>query len=122
MLDQSDLERWLAAYGAAWEKRDPDAAARLFTAEATYQETPYDEPMRGRDAIHKYWSGVTADQADITFTFDVLGMAGMRGFAQWSSRFRSISGDVPVELNGIFVLEFEDAGQVSALREWWHAR
>jgi hypothetical protein len=43
------------------------------------------------------------------------------GIAQWSARFRSISGDVPVELNGVFVLEFADRERVRSLREWWHA-
>ena len=121
-LGPAAVDTWLAAYGAAWESRDPDAAAALFTADATYQETPFDDPFTGRDAIRDYWSTVTADQADIDFDYDVVAVSGDIGTALWSARFRSISGDVPVELNGVFVLEFASPGEVDSLREWWHAR
>jgi hypothetical protein len=46
-MDVRVFEEWLDALGRAWEGREADAAARLFTENATYQETPFDEPMRG---------------------------------------------------------------------------
>lgn len=122
VLTEADLAAWLEAYGEAWEARDPDFAAALFAGDALYQETPYAEPFRGRDGIAEYWAGVTADQTDIEFTYETIAVEDMTGIAQWSARFRSISGDVPVELNGIFVLEFADREEVRSLREWWHAR
>ncbi len=121
-LSEQDLERWLAAYGAAWEAKDADAVTAIFTADALYQETPYADPFVGREGIGEYWSSVTADQADIDFDFGIISVSDTTGIASWSSRFRSISGDVPVELNGVFVLEFADADHVSSLREWWHVR
>ena len=78
--------------------------------------------LRGRTAIAGYWATVTADQADIEFDFAVLAVTGRTGIAEWSARFRSVSGDVPVELNGVFVLDFAPDGRVESLREWWHAR
>lgn len=121
-IGDEDLAGWLEAYGAAWEAKDPALVAAIFTEDATYQETPYAEPFRGREEISEYWSSVTADQADVDFGFEALSISGNTGIAQWSARFRSISGDVPVELNGVFVLEFEDRNTVSSLREWWHVR
>jgi len=121
-IDSAAVSAWLASYGAAWEGRNADRAAALFTEGATYLETPFAEPFAGRDAIHAYWARVTADQSDIDFRFAVIAVQGMTGIAEWSTRLRSISGDTPVELNGVFVLEFADADQVSSLREWWHVR
>lgn len=121
-ISAQELDSWLAAYGAAWEGKDPARVAALFTEDATYQETPYAEPFRGREGISDYWASVTADQADITFEFETLSVSGNTGVAHWSARFRSISGDVPVELNGVFVLEYADENLVSSLREWWHVR
>jgi len=40
---------WLAAYRTAWIERDPDAAAALFTEDATYLEQPYGEAFVGVD-------------------------------------------------------------------------
>lgn len=121
-LERSALDSWLQSYGAAWEGRDGTAASELFTPDALYRETPHAEPLRGRTAIAGYWATVTADQADIEFDFTILAVADRTGIAEWSARFRSVSGDVPVELNGVFVLEFAPDGLVSSLREWWHAR
>jgi len=121
-LERSALDSWLQSYGAAWEGRDGTAAAELFTPDALYRETPHAEPLRGRTAIAGYWATVTADQADIEFDFTILAVSDRSGIAEWSARFRSVSGDVPVELNGIFVLEFAPDGLVESLREWWHAR
>ena len=59
-------ERWLAAYGRAWEGRDPDAAAALFSPDALYAWGPYDE-IRGREAIGERWAQATADQRDVRF-------------------------------------------------------
>lgn len=121
-ISERHLESWLTAYGVAWEGRNPALVAALFTEDATYQETPYAEPFNGSEGISDYWASVTVDQADITFEFETLSISGNTGVAQWSARFRSISGDVPVELNGVFVLEFADENLVSSLREWWHVR
>ena len=67
----------------------------------------------------------TADTAPVRWmdTWNpTIAVSGSTGVAEWSARFRSIAGDVPVELNGVFMLEFADSGQVSSLREWWHVR
>ena len=53
-MNLETLKSWLDAYGRAWENRDPEAAASLFTENATYHESPHDEPMRGRSKIVEY--------------------------------------------------------------------
>ena len=52
----------------------------------------------------------------------MLAVTNNTGIARWSARFRSVSGNVDVELNGVFVLEFASSDQVQTLREWWHVR
>jgi len=47
---------WLEMYGKASKENDPQASADLFSLDAKYFETPFDEPMIGRDAIYQYWS------------------------------------------------------------------
>ncbi len=36
-VDPAAFKSWLDAYGRAWESRDPQAAAKLFTEDGTYQ-------------------------------------------------------------------------------------
>src|SRR5687768_12247962 len=66
-LTPAALEAWLQRYGAAWESRDPAAAGKLFLADASYHEMPFDAPKQGRAAIEEYWRKVTADQRDVKF-------------------------------------------------------
>jgi ketosteroid isomerase-like protein len=120
-LGEAALGEWLGAYEAAWESKDPGAAAALFSPDAVYRETPFAEPFQGRDQIRAYWAEVTSAQSEIDFDFDVIAVTGSTGVAAWSARFGLADG-TPVELDGVFVLEFDAAGLVGSLREWWHAR
>jgi hypothetical protein len=121
-LTRAALEAWLKRYGEAWEQRDPARAAALFTENAPYHEMPFDAPKAGRSGIHDYWATVTADQRNVHFESQVLAVDGQTGVAHWSASLTTASGGVRVELDGAFVLTFDDSGLCSELREWWHVR
>lgn len=120
--DTSTLETWLSAYGRAWEERDADAAAALFTSDARYFETPYAEPFAGSAGVREYWARVTADQRDVKVTHEVVGFTDGVGVARWNSKFALASNGARVELDGVFLLTFDADGLCKELREWWHAR
>lgn len=120
--DAATVGNWLERYGAAWKMRDAAAAGRLFTVDANYLEMPFDAPKKGRAGIEEYWRGVTADQRDIHFESQVIAVKGNTGVAHWSAKFRLQSNGATVELDGVFVLEFDESGECSSLREWWHVR
>lgn len=113
---------WLEGYGRAWETKDPDAAAALFSSDARYYETPYAEPFAGQTGVRDYWASVTADQSDIDFTHELVGVTNGTAVARWSATFSLISNGASVELNGVFLLRFDVDGRCTMLREWWHAR
>lgn len=120
MVTEESLKTWLEAYGRAWENRDAELVASLFTEDATYQETPFSEPMRGRAAISDYWLRVVVQaQEQIQFGSEILAINGNLAFARWWSSFTRISTGSPVRLNGIFVLNFSNPTQCDELREWW---
>jgi uncharacterized protein (TIGR02246 family) len=114
------LRAWLEGYRLAWEGRDPQAVGRLFTEDATYQETPFTQPMRGREAVEKYWSEVVAGaQEQIHFGYEVLTIAEGSAIAHWWASFVRASSKAKVGLDGIFLLSFDAAGRCRELREWW---
>ncbi|HET7204790.1 MAG TPA: nuclear transport factor 2 family protein [Steroidobacteraceae bacterium] len=121
-MSLAGLEDWLARYRAAWESRDPEAAAALFSADATYHEMPFDAPIVGLDGIRNYWARVTADQRDVRFRSRPVVVSGNAGIAEWTATFRRESSGATIELNGVFILEFDAAGRCTSLREWWHVR
>jgi uncharacterized protein (TIGR02246 family) len=121
-MDAGRVEDWLDRYGRAWEARDPDAAAALFTEDATYRETPFAEPLRGAAGVRDYWAGVTELQEDVRFGYELLAVTGDLAIALWTSAFSRAPGGERAELDGVFVLRFGDDGLCRELREWWHAR
>ena len=121
-LTSTALESWLQRYGAAWEARDPAAAGKLFVADASYHEMPFDAPKQGRAAIEEYWRTVTADQRDVKFESKVIAVNGNTGVAHWKATFRVASTGATLALDGVFVLEFDASGQCKSLREWWHLK
>ena len=116
------FDSWLGAYGDAWEARDPRAAAELFSADATYQETPFEEPARGREAIAQYWSRVTRGHQQVRFDHEVLAVTEDMGIARWWASFDSVHLGARVELDGIFVVRMGAEGMCKEFREWWHYR
>ena len=119
-MNPESLRAWLESYRLAWEARDPEAVGSLFAEEATYQETPFAQPMQGRGAIQQYWSDVVAAaQEQIRFGYEVLAVAEDSAIVHWWAAFVRIGSRAQVSLDGIFLLTFDTAGRCRELREWW---
>ena len=121
-MTKHDLDRWLETYGRAWIDRDPDAAARLFTEDVTYHETPFDEPARGIEGVRRYWAENTDVQREVRFRHEILALEGSRAIARWWAGYVRPATNVRAELDGIFLLEFAPDGRCRMLQEWWHRR
>jgi hypothetical protein len=118
-VDEETLQGWVDAYGRAWQMADPDAAVLLFAEDATYRETPFAEPARGRQAIHAYWSLVREHHKNVEFTGAILSVDPAIVHCQATYVNRK-TGD-PTRFEGIFLLDFDVENRCISFREWWHA-
>jgi ketosteroid isomerase-like protein len=122
-LDIDNFNRWLDAYGAAWQDGDAEAAMALFAMDAEYYENPFDDPMVGKDAIHRYWSdGAGESQRDVRFVHEAIAVVESTGLAHWQAAFVRIPSGNHVELDGFLMAEFDASGRCAVFREWWHRR
>lgn len=119
-LTHATADSWLTRYGRAWEQADPTQAARLFTEDCRYFETPYSAPAVGRAGVMKYWQAVPDGQAGVSFRFRILALQAQTVIAHWSASYTHVSTRARVDLDGMFLLEFDERGLCSSLREWWH--
>ncbi len=119
-MDRETFNNWLASYGSAWTSRDPEAATSLYRDDATYQVTPFDEPLRGRAAIYEYWAGVATTEESIQFDYEILAVTPEQGIARWRASFVRVPPGLKTKLDGIFMISLDSAGRCRSLREWWH--
>ena len=119
-MQRTKFENWLDAYKRAWEDRDPEAAADLFMAHATYHETPFEAPARGREGIRDYSSDATRCQEGIEFSYEVLATTENTGIALWHTEFTRQTSNSTVELDDIFQVALDADGKCTEFREWWH--
>lgn len=119
-MNEQTFADWLDRYGHAWERRDPAAAADLFTEDALYYETPFDEPFAGRAAIRDYWTDVPRLQTGISFSYEILSVQEKVGIARWWAEFQRIGSGHRVRLDGIMVVTMAENGRCRLFQEWWH--
>ena len=107
---------WLAAYRTAWLQRDADAAAALFTEDATYAEQPYQDAFAGPAAVREYWARVTATQSNIEMRYGTPITVGNRTAVEWWTTL--VNDGAPITLAGAFILTFDASGRCRSLREY----
>jgi len=112
------VQEWVAAYGAAWEARDPAAAAALFTEDASYRSLIYEEPHTGHDGVADYWRTVTATQSDVRVRMGKPFADGERVALEFWTNMNA--DGAPVTLAGCLLLDFAADGRCQRLREYWN--
>jgi hypothetical protein len=128
-VTRSEVTEWLERYYDAWRRSDPEAASSLFTADAIYSESPYEQSwpkgkrMTGRQQIAEYWRYVTTDLSRfIDGGFDLWAVEGGNAFARWWADAEILGEGYWVDAEGILRLTFVDRhdGQLvcSELLEW----
>jgi hypothetical protein len=121
-MNEEYLATWVQKLGRAWEDRNPQAAAALFSADVVYSENPFAPALHGRAAVAEYWRSETAGHANVQCAFEVIGVAGSSGIAHWHTTLARSESGAQVALDGVIVVEFNSAGECCSLREWWHSQ
>lgn len=116
-----DADRFLAKYKEAWETRNPDLAANLFTRDAHYWENPFGEALVGREAIRSYWKQATGAHEDIHFSVRDSFTVAHTLVAEWTCAYRHRPSGERRELAGVLLADFYGE-EVRTFREYWHRR
>jgi hypothetical protein len=116
------LTEWLDAYGRAWEERDAEQAANLFTEDAVYQWGPFGRKLRGRVMIREAWEDAVETQANVKFGYEVITATGRGGLARWWCSMDVPEQKVRSDIEGIFRLAFDDTGLCTCLEEWFNSK
>lgn len=112
-----DVNEWAERYARAWEDADEDAAAELFSEDATYRSNIFEDPHRGREGIRSYWRQVTSTQSNIRVRVGRPLIDEDRVALEWWTTMDNEGA--PVTLPGCLLLRFGEDGLCHTLHEYY---
>jgi ketosteroid isomerase-like protein len=122
VTDRALVSRWLAGYEAAWRSLGTASLAGLFTADASYLQSPYELPVTGLGAIARMWDA-EREGADEVFTLatDILAVDGPVAVVRAEVRY---GNPLRQEYRDLWVIRLDDDGRCSWFEEWpyWPGR
>ncbi len=115
-MTRGDLTAWLAEYERAWRTAGTAGLDQLFSANATYQLSPYDEPVAGLDAIAAMWERErTGPHERFTMSSEIVAVDRDTAVVRVDVDY---PGPPAREYRDLWVIEFDDAGRCQAFEEW----
>ena len=114
---------WVDAYVRAWADNSPEAIGALFSEDAVYSYHPYDEPVRGREAIVTSWLQHPDPPGTWEASYEPIAVDGNVAVVHGRSLYftDSARSQLKDEWDNIFVIRFDAAGLCIWFGEWFVA-
>ncbi len=117
-MTREDAIKLIEIYGKAWETKDPELIATIFTEEATYND-PKEPENIGLEAIKEYWKyKVIGEQDDIKFDLRHVWVDGDTVIAEWHATFKDIKRNLFIDMVEVAIFTVKE-DKFSSLREYY---
>lgn len=135
-----DIEQFMQGYQQAWEQRDEQRFAALFTADGCYHNTPF-AVQTGHAELAAYWRRIKLQDGP-RLRYEVLAASPGAGLAHWHVTYQVASEELfqvwarstgtplvahrpgdplpRMVLDGVLQAEF-DGDLCRRCRLWWHS-
>ena len=115
-MNRGQVRDWVTAYERAWRAPGTGALAEIFTADARYQQGPYDEPVTGLAAIGGMWEAEREGPGEVfRMTSEVVAADGDTAVVRVEVGY----GDpVRQEYRDLWILRFAADGRCASFEEW----
>jgi ketosteroid isomerase-like protein len=126
-MTHDDVQAWLDRYIQAWQSYDKGQIAALFSEDAEYRYHPYDEPLRGRDAIVEDWLNPGGDPAQrdkpgtVEAAYHPFAVDGDTAVATGTSTYYTDASRASVDkrYHNAYLIEFDAAGKCRSFTEFF---
>jgi hypothetical protein len=119
-MTHDEVRRWLDGYIDAWRRNERQPILDLFSEGATYRYGPYQQPIRGREAIADSWLEGPDAPDSWDATYEPIAVDGNTAVIHGRSRY--FNGDrtqLRTEYDNIFVIRFDETGRATEFAEWF---
>lgn len=114
MVRHPEVEAWIGVYERAWRMAGTAALSELFSEEASYRMSPYEEPARGLAAIGELWERErTGPDEEFEMAYEVLAADGDTAVVRLEVHYAS-----GAEYRDLWVIRFAADGRCREFEEW----
>jgi ketosteroid isomerase-like protein len=115
-----DLGRSLIdTFGKGWSKGNLDLLMSVYADDAVFVETPFSAPLRGADAVRRYWADVPYHQSEVSFRSGEIYSAGSWFSTEFKCVFRRRRTGEWVDARGAIFCELK-GDRIGEMRMYWH--
>jgi ketosteroid isomerase-like protein len=119
-VDTRELGRSLIdLFGQGWSRGNVDLLMSVFAADMVFVETPFSEPLRGAEAVRRFWLEVPLHQSEVTFSSGEIYAAGPWFSTEFKCVFRRKGTGEWVDARGAIFCE-TDGAKITEMRMYWH--
>ncbi|WP_425955808.1 YybH family protein [Xylanimonas sp. McL0601] len=112
-MNREDVMAWVARYEQAWRENDVAAVRTLFTKDARYARSPYDDALSGHAEIEDFWP----EDTEFTVSSEPVAVEGDIAVVRLEVHYL---GPHPHEYRDLWLLRFAEDGRVADFEEWAH--
>jgi hypothetical protein len=121
-VDRSQVAGWLRRYVESWKSYDRAQIGELFSEGAEYRYHPYDDPVRGRDAIVESWFEDPDPAATYDGSYEPVAVDGDTAAAVGHSTYLKEDGSIEKVYDNCYVMRFDGDGRCREFTEFYMLR
>ena len=116
MVTREQVSDWLARYEGAWRTAGTEPLRQLFTEDASYRMSPYEEPFEGLARIAEMWEAEReGPYEEFTMTSEIVAVDGDTAVVRLGVTY----GDPVIrEYRDLWVVRFAEDGRAVEFEEW----
>jgi ketosteroid isomerase-like protein len=115
-LSRSEVDAWVRAYELAWRSAGIRELWDLFTEDATYRMSPYEEPASGLAEIGALWEREREGPGEqFTMAHEVVAIEGDTAVVRLEVHY---GGHERLQYRDLWILRFGADGRCRAFEEW----
>jgi hypothetical protein len=114
MVSRETVESWIARYERAWRTAGTDSLRGLFSEDASYGMSPYEEPAVGLEAIGELWEREReGPDEEFEIRHEIVATEGDTAVVRVEVEYGR-----GTEYRDLWIVRFADDGRCREFEEW----
>jgi ketosteroid isomerase-like protein len=114
-MEYSLIDNWMELYEKAWRSGDVAELENIFTDNATYQTSPFADPVAGLENIQHFWHNATDKEERFNLSYGVVAKEGDIAVIKVEVAY---TAPHQTRWKNLWIIQLDDEGRCFAFEEW----